>query len=62
MEDFERNPKNMEACYLLFRELNRHGMYLTVIRLYHKHNLSSVTDKSAELMKSQLEYARDNIQ
>jgi len=62
MEDFERNPKNMEATYLLFRELNRHGMYLTVIRLYHKHNLASVTDKTADLMKSQFEYAKDNIQ
>lgn len=62
MEDFNSNPKNAESAYLLFRELNKQGMYLTVIRLYHKHNLAGSTDKEAELMRSQFEYAKDNIQ
>ena len=39
-------------------------MYLTVIRLYHKHELdrASMTDKHYEYMKSQFEYAKDHIE
>jgi hypothetical protein len=60
MEIFESNPQNTESSYQLFMELNKHGMYLTVIRLYHKHNLNLIT-KEAELMQSQYDYAKDNI-
>ena len=38
MENFESNPKNLDYAYVLFRELNKHGMYLTVVRIYNKHN------------------------
>ena len=38
-ERFEHDPNNIDAAYKLFRELNKHGMYLTVIRLYWKHEL-----------------------
>jgi len=34
MVQFELNPRNPENAYLYFRELNKHGMYLTVIRLF----------------------------
>jgi len=61
MEIFESNPKNTESAYQLFMELNKHGMYLTVIRLYHKYNLNFITDKEVELMRSQYDYAKDNI-
>lgn len=39
-------------------------MYLTVIRLYHKHELDRVskTDKHYEHMQSQFEYAKDHIE
>ena len=36
---FENEPENMDHAYKLFRELNKHSMYLTVIRLYWKHDL-----------------------
>ena len=35
---FESNT-NVENAYKLFRELNKHHMYLTVIRLYWKHQM-----------------------
>ena len=64
MDNFESNPSKSENAYVLFRELNKHGMYLTVVRLYNKHesDYNLRTDKSTELLKSQYEYARDNIQ
>ena len=39
-------------------------MYLTVIRLFFKHNLDSAkpNDKFTDLMKSQFEYAKDHLQ
>ena len=39
MQSFAEKPKNMEYAHKLFRELNKHEMYLTVIRLYWKHEL-----------------------
>ena len=35
---FEMSP-NVENAHKLFRELNKHHMYLTVIRLYWKHEM-----------------------
>jgi hypothetical protein len=35
--EFEKNPTNIESAYKLFAELNKHGKYLTVIRLYDKY-------------------------
>jgi hypothetical protein len=49
MEIFESNPKNTESANQLFMELNKHAMYLTVIRLYHKHKLDLIAvDKGSE--------------
>lgn len=63
MENFESNPKNLDYAYVLFRELNKHGMYLTVVRIYNKHNFDRFSgEKKAEFIKSQFEYARDNIE
>ena len=60
---FERDPLNVQAAYDLFSELNRHGRYNTVIRLYDKHELAyaSAKDPYADRMRSQYEFARDNI-
>jgi hypothetical protein len=41
MRVFEDDPKNMESAYKLFREFNKHGMYISVIRLYYKNSLDS---------------------
>ena len=35
---FESNP-SVDNAYKLFRELNKHHMYLSVIRLYWKHEM-----------------------
>ena len=55
----------MENAYKLFRELNKHHMYLTVIRLYWKHQMgdkkSSGVGGSYSMMNSQYEYAKDHI-
>mgnify|MGYP007032763219 CR=1 FL=1 len=36
---YERDVKNYEAAFEYFRELNRQGKYLTVIRLYKNNEL-----------------------
>ena len=62
---FERNP-TVDSAYKLFRELNKHHMYLTVIRLYWKHEMSDQSSRgqaqSYSMMQSQYEYAKDHIQ
>ena len=61
--DFEKDPMNMQTAYELFSQLNRHGKYNTVIRLYDKYELaySSMKEAYTERMQSQYEFARDNI-
>jgi len=63
-ERYENNPQSIEFAYTLYRELNKHGMYLTVIRLYYKYDMdrASTSNKYTELMKSQFEYAKDHIE
>lgn len=39
MQRFESDPKDMQAAETLFRELNKHGMHLTVVRLWEQHHL-----------------------
>lgn len=61
--DFEKDPLNVQAAYELFTELNKHGKYNTVIRLFDKYELafSSTKDPYTDRMRSQYEFARDNI-
>lgn len=60
---FEDDPTAFNA-YKLFRELNKYDMFLTVIRLYWKHDLNkkSLTAKQVQLMRSQYEYAKDHLE
>jgi hypothetical protein len=53
-EQFEKDPSNTQNAYELFAELNRHGKYNTVIRLYDKHELafSSTKDPYTDRMQS----------
>ena len=37
---FESNT-SVENAYKLFRELNKHQMYLTVVKLYYKHEMDA---------------------
>lgn len=50
---------------MFFRELNKHEMYMSTVRLYQKHGLDKITDdsdnKMAQMLKSQYEYARDHL-
>ena len=39
-KNYERDPKNVDGAWEYFRELNRQGKYLTVIRLYKNEELS----------------------
>ena len=67
---------NVQTAYELFSELNRHGKYNTVIRLYDKYHhiysikkdpkiyelaYSSTKEAYTERMQSQYEFARDNV-
>lgn len=61
--DFEKDPSHSQHAYDLFTELNRHGKYNTVIRLYDKHELafSSTKDPYTDRMQAQYEFAKDNL-
>jgi len=49
-----------DNAYRLFRELNQHNMFLTVIRLYWKYEMDKESrELSFNQMQSQYEYARD---
>lgn len=52
----EKDPKNIKATYLYFRELNRVGMYQTVVRLYHKYDYDD-----SEKLRMQYDYAVDHL-
>ena len=53
-EIFEKDPGSVKNAYKVFRELNRHGRYMTVVRLYDKHELqyASPRDPDTEKIKS----------
>lgn len=52
--DFEKEPHNSQVAYELFTELNKHGKYNTVVRLYDKYELEYglSLDPYKERMKS----------
>lgn len=52
----EKDPKNIKAAYHYFRELNRVGMYQTVVRLYHKNEYDD-----SEKLRMQYDYAVDHL-
>lgn len=52
----EKDPKNISTAYKYFKELNRVGMYQTVVRLYHKHDYDD-SDK----LRMQYDYAVDHL-
>ena len=44
-KQFEQNPNNLEAGVSYFKELNRHGRFTTVVRIYNEHiNRTWVTE------------------
>ena len=70
---FEAEPNNLEFAYkylrvsghLIEQELNRHGKYLTVIRLFNKHEtefFKNTKDSFLEKINDQYEYAKDNTE
>ena len=64
MTEFEKEPNNLELASKLFRELNKHGMYISVIRLFFKNKLDTTDTKKrfyTEMM-SQYDYAKDHIE
>jgi hypothetical protein len=52
----EKEPKNVQTAYKYFKELNRVGMYQTVVRLYHKYDYDD-SDK----LRMQYDYAVDHL-
>lgn len=52
----EADPKNVNSAHLYFRELNRVGMYQTVVRLYQKHDYDD-----SEKLRMQYDYAVDHL-
>jgi hypothetical protein len=58
---FEKDPRNLSNTYEFFRLLNQHEMYLTLVRLYFKHELDSLKVNSSEvnLIHEQFNFAAD---
>ena len=54
--NYEKEPRNVKAAYQYFRELNRVGMYQTVVRLYHKYDYDD-----SEKLRMQYDYAVDHL-
>lgn len=54
--NYEKDPRNIKAAYQYFRELNRVGMYQTVVRLYHKYDYDE-----SEKVRMQYDYAVDHL-
>ena len=47
-KNFERDPQNSIAAWEYFRELNRQGKFLTVIRLYKTDELQLLDKRNGE--------------
>ena len=47
-KNFERDPQNSVAAWEYFRELNRQGKFLTVIRLYETDELQLLDKRNGE--------------
>ena len=68
--NFERDPENRQNALLFFRELNKHEMFMSTVRLYCKYDYDKIRiDDSSRndaemltLLKNQFEYARDHLQ
>ena len=52
----EKDPKNVQAAFMYFKELNRVGMYHTVVRLYQKQDY-----EGSDKLKMQYDYAIDHL-
>lgn len=62
---FERKPEDMKAALDFFRELNKHEMYLTLVRLFFRHEVHSRVKDDLLLgpqVYEQFEFARDQIE
>ena len=62
--DYEKNPHDYQNAVNFFRELNKHEMHQTVLRLYFKDDLANVfkaNDKNYQAVKEQFDYAKDHI-
>ena len=61
-KNFENQPNNIEAAHEYFKELNRQGKFLTVVRLYQKHELNfRKSSMHSEKIYQQYSYAADTI-
>ena len=63
-KNFERDPQNSIAAWEYFRELNRQGKFLTVIRLYKTDELQLLDKRNGEYrekIREQYFYAADTM-
>jgi hypothetical protein len=62
MEKFTVEDPSIDNATPLFKELNKHEMYLTVIRLFFKHELHANKHLPGyEQMNNQVDYATDHL-
>mmetsp|Transcript_45927 Transcript_45927/g.33675 ORF Transcript_45927/g.33675 Transcript_45927/m.33675 type:complete len:140 (-) Transcript_45927:1297-1716(-) len=62
---FINEPSEVEHAFNYFRELNRHGKYHTVLRLFNKHEMVLSYKRQSpfyEKIMEQVDYARENIE
>jgi hypothetical protein len=62
MGRFESDPEVVSA-FNVFKELNKHGMHLSVIRLFYKYEMTRLAGtRGYENMMSQFDFAKDHIE
>ena len=61
-KEYEKNQDNYEAVLAYFKELNRHGKFLTVIREFKSKEISFSTSYNKTQIMEQYDYAFENIE
>ena len=62
MKDYEKRVGDFDAVLAYFKELNRQGKYLTVIRLYMEKEVDYKTCHLSKSITEQFDYATENIE
>ncbi len=62
MARFEGDP-HVDNSFKLFKELNKHGMQMTVIRLHYKYKVSRLEgERNYKRVQSEFDIALDHIE
>jgi hypothetical protein len=61
-KEYEKNQDNYDAVLAYFKELNRHGKFLTVLREFKSREIAFSTSYNKTQISEQYDYAFENIE